>query len=447
MAREKLRQPAGLLDHSAVEHDAFARLSVRGLVTHQHQAVLQQRLFVFTSTHRRDQTRRQSLVDEAVIHLRRAADRAHKRVVIHAWNEILGLVDGLGEAVEPRALAEEFRAHRDDDMHLGRIGCRLGIHPARRATNQLDEQFRLLAARLLLIAEELLELIDQDAQALAREPLERAHDRRERRPAAVEEPLNRPNAVEVVAALFQLHEFRREIPQRAVRRPHRAGEPRRAVAQMLAREFRHDARSDKARLAGTRSAVDNDEAITRESIDHIVDHALPAKEDRPLMRLERPQTWVGLRRPLGGEWRSNHVLASALFGRAASSQPRNSPRQFSRLTSKCSIPNGATSIGMVAPVLSRTAQGRGAPRASAMRARSSTPISMRSPTKRSGSWGRNSANASQRLAVSILAPLSCCQLARPPSALTRAVRGTRPSCVRTRPISIRAGSQSAGACK
>src|SRR5271166_6339765 len=90
MAREKLRQPAGLLDHSAVEHDAFARLSVRGLVPHQHQAVLQQRQFVFTSTHRRDQTRRQSLVDEAVIHLRRAADRAHQRVVIHAWNEILG---------------------------------------------------------------------------------------------------------------------------------------------------------------------------------------------------------------------------------------------------------------------------------------------------------------------------------------------------------------------
>ena len=165
--------------------------------------------------------------------------------------------------------------------------------------------------------------------------------------------------------------------------------------------------------------MDDDEAIARESLDHLVDHALAAEEDRPFIRLERPQTRIGLRaaarRRVGA---TIMALASTCCGRAASSHSRNSPRQFSRLTSKCSMPNGATSIGRLAPVLSSTAQGSGAPRASAMRARSSTPMSRRSPTKRSPSSARSSASASQRLAASIRAPLSRCQLARPPPALT-----------------------------
>jgi hypothetical protein len=63
------------------------------------------------------------------------------------------------------------------------------------------------------------------------------------------------------------------------------------------------------------------------------------------------------------------------------------------------MPKGATSIGKPPPALSSTAHGIGEPRAVAMRWRSLTPTSRRSPIKRSPTSTRNSASASHRLAA------------------------------------------------
>ena len=76
-------------------------------------------------------------------------------------------VDCVGEAGETRAFTEEFRAHRDYDMHVDLVRRSLAILIGVAAADEVDEQLRLLAARLLLEAEQFLELIDEDAQAPA----------------------------------------------------------------------------------------------------------------------------------------------------------------------------------------------------------------------------------------------------------------------------------------
>ena len=85
---------------------------------------------------------------------------AHETFALHAWHQILRLVDRLGEAVEARAFAEKFRAHGYDDMRRAALRAIRDF-----AREQADESFRFLPARLLGEAEQLLELIDQNAKA------------------------------------------------------------------------------------------------------------------------------------------------------------------------------------------------------------------------------------------------------------------------------------------
>ena len=47
--------------------------------------------------------------------------------------------------------------------------------------------------------------------------------------------------------------------------------------------------------------MDDNELLTSEQLDHLVDHPLPAEEDRPFLHLERPQARIRLGRPSGGE--------------------------------------------------------------------------------------------------------------------------------------------------
>ena len=59
----------------------------------------------------------------ALVERRRLADRAHERRALHLRQEVLGLVDRLGQALEPRADAEELRAHGQDGVEPGRRVC------------------------------------------------------------------------------------------------------------------------------------------------------------------------------------------------------------------------------------------------------------------------------------------------------------------------------------
>ncbi len=123
--------------------------------------MLDQRQLVLAAAGIGDQALGQLAADLTVVQRRRLADRAQERRPFHLRQEILGLVDRLGEALEPRADAQELRAHGHD-----------GVEPLRRVLLQTDqnvhEQLRLVAAVLPGEAEQLLELIDQDAEVVVR---------------------------------------------------------------------------------------------------------------------------------------------------------------------------------------------------------------------------------------------------------------------------------------
>ena len=66
------------------------------------------------------------------------------------------------------------------------------------AYQQIDEKLGFLAARFLLEAEQLLELVDQNAQTPALEAFQRTGDRGQRRPTAVELTDNVADALGIV---------------------------------------------------------------------------------------------------------------------------------------------------------------------------------------------------------------------------------------------------------
>ena len=121
-----------------------------------------------------------SAADLAVVERRRLADRAQQRRPLHLRQEILGLVDRLGEALEPRADAEELRAHGHDGVEALR---RLLLQ----ADQNVDEQLRLVAAVLPGEAEQLLELIDQDADVVVLAAAEQFGERGRCTPAEVQD--------------------------------------------------------------------------------------------------------------------------------------------------------------------------------------------------------------------------------------------------------------------
>ena len=148
--------------------------------------------------------------------------------------------------------------------------------------------------------------------------------------------------------------------------------------------------------------MDQHQPVVDEAVDDIVDHPLPAEEDRAFLALERTQSWIG---PLGQQVCAGGAAVKARphRRRVARRRARSGTAIPSRagVTSKRAMPKGATSIGRASPDLSSTAQGGGAPRAPIMRSRSSTPMAKRSSTKRSSFSIRTSASASHRLAASM----------------------------------------------
>ena len=121
----------------------------------------------------------EELVDEAVLDpeaadLGRPDDRLAALVAAHARGEVEAAVDDLGQSLDQRAGAEIFRAHRDRDVDRRVL--------AGGVDQQSDEGLRLLAAGIVLVAEQLLELVDQHHQVGARRqvPAIRPFDQRAR---------------------------------------------------------------------------------------------------------------------------------------------------------------------------------------------------------------------------------------------------------------------------
>ena len=137
--------------------------------------MLQERQFVLAPAHRGDQPLGEALVKLGAVHLRRPAHGAHEAVVVHARHEILRLVDRFGETGEAGAFAKKFRAHGDDHVEVDCVRCGFGLFGSG-ALNEIDEQLGLIAARLLLVAEQLLELVDKQAKALALHALDGGGD-------------------------------------------------------------------------------------------------------------------------------------------------------------------------------------------------------------------------------------------------------------------------------
>jgi hypothetical protein len=198
--------------------------------------------------------------------------------VIHPRDEILRVVDCLGEPGEAGAFAQEFRAHRDDHMQgdaRGAFALVCGLCPR----NEIDEQLRLVSSHLLFEAKELLELIDEHADAFALDPFERGGDGGERRRKRIELASDVPNPLGIAGSPLQSRKFSGKVPKRPARRPHGAGKPGRTMALVLEGELGKDACAHQRGLPGTGNAMDKDETVLCKTVDDLVDHPLAPKEN------------------------------------------------------------------------------------------------------------------------------------------------------------------------
>ena len=288
MLGQKVGEAARLIDGGPVDGHGLARTRPLGrVVPHQHQTMLQQRQFVFTPANRGDEPLGEGRLKNPAEHLRRPSPhRAHEPVVVHARDEILRAVDRLGEAGEAGAFAQEFRAHRDDDVEVGARRA-FALVLGRGPPDEIDEQLRLVASHFLFEAEQLLELVDEHAQAFVPHAFERGGDGGERRGAGVELASDGANALDIASAPLQPRKFGSEVPKRPARGAHGAGKPRRRImAQALERELRQDPAAHQRRLAGSRDAMDEHQRVFRQPVDDFVDHLLATEEDGPFFRLE-----------------------------------------------------------------------------------------------------------------------------------------------------------------
>ena len=262
---------------------------------HQHEAVLDQRQFVLASGGVGDQHARRGRAHLGAVKLRRAADRPQQPVAIHARHEILRAIDGFGESVKARAFAQEFRAHGDDDMDGGlpaRSRCGRAVVSAASTSLRTNRSTKSSASSRLVSFSKRNSSSNWSTRMHRRRPfeaLERTGNRGQRRPAAVELADDLADALDIVGAAIQPGEFLGQVPQWPARRPHGAGLPRRPGAQMLPRQLGQHAGAHQRRFSGAGSAVNQHQAMGGEPLDHVVDHALAAEEDRPFFGFERPQ--------------------------------------------------------------------------------------------------------------------------------------------------------------
>ena len=121
---------------------------------HPQQGVLQDRQLVLLPSDVLDQALDQRLLDVAVLDLGRLDDRLTQLVLGHARQQVMRLVQCLGQTLEARAVTEVLGAHRGDDVDPGRLA--VGYRE-----QDFDQACPLGVLVIGPVAEDLLELIDQ----------------------------------------------------------------------------------------------------------------------------------------------------------------------------------------------------------------------------------------------------------------------------------------------
>ena len=124
-----------------------------------HQGVLENRESILFLPGSEEQAVADRRVDLTAVEFGRLVDGSQEPEVVQPRQKVLARVDRLGEALEASALAEIVRAHSENDEKVrGRVLL------ARQRAEQLRQEFGLLAALLLGISKQLLELVDEEAQ-------------------------------------------------------------------------------------------------------------------------------------------------------------------------------------------------------------------------------------------------------------------------------------------
>ena len=183
-----------------------------------------------------DQALGQLLAHLAAVERRRFADRAQQRRAFHPRQQVLGLVDCLGQALEAGAMPEELRAHGQD-----------GVEPGRRlllqADQQVDKQPRLLGTAPFGEGEQLLELVDQDADVVGFVATEEVGQHLGCTPAAIENVADVEDLIGRGLVGEQAGERPGEVAERVLARQHRAGAPARVGGGVALLQLDQDART------------------------------------------------------------------------------------------------------------------------------------------------------------------------------------------------------------
>ena len=253
----------------------------------------------------------QRRLDIDVADLGRPADRLAAILAGHARRQEHAGVDGVGQAFDQRAGAEILGAHRDRHVDAG-------VRLARAFKQQRDEGFGLFAAVIVLVAEQLLELVDQQQQvgALAQMPRAAPFDHRAR-PAREIGPQHVDVLRRDVGILFDALGFEqpaREILQRRAAGPEVDDLPARAgLGHEAELERVEQAGADQRRLAGARRAQHGEEAGRRQPVDHRVGAVLAAEEQVGFLAPEGAQAGIGRTlQQVVGHRRSSATIFSTL---------------------------------------------------------------------------------------------------------------------------------------
>ena len=162
--RQGLRHTADRLQVAQIDGTAI-RIVALPVVPGAHQCVLQDRQLVHVVADVVEQALHQARRDAPAADADGAGDRRLQLVAGQARDQVLAIADRLGQSAKPVAVAEEVRAHGDDDVHR-----HFGL--LRRLEQQLDEGRRFIPGVALFgeigKAEKLFELIDEDQQILMR---------------------------------------------------------------------------------------------------------------------------------------------------------------------------------------------------------------------------------------------------------------------------------------
>ena len=187
--------------------------------------MLDQRQLVLLAAPVRDQPLGQLAAYLAAVQRGRLTYGADEVGATHPREQVLGLVNRLGETWKAGTVAEELRAHGED-----------GIEPVRWAPGQakqdVGEECRLLPVGPCE-PEQLLELVEEQAEMVAGPVAEHLGQSRCRVTAPVEDAENGEDRLRIGGHAAQGGQRLGEVPERSVARHHGARSPRQARAGVI----------------------------------------------------------------------------------------------------------------------------------------------------------------------------------------------------------------------